>query len=83
MGHDNYPAKVVLAELRQVWRLSSGFFLSIELWLVVLSACASVAGVWLAFMGDLRCLLAFGLTIGYLAARIVLHMRQRLSWPFM
>jgi hypothetical protein len=33
-------------------------------------------------MGDLRCLLAFGVAGGYLALRAVLHMKRVLAWPF-
>ena len=82
MGHDTNSTKEALAELRQVWRESADFFLSIELWLMVASACASVAGVWLAYMGDLRCLLAFGAVLAYLALRVVLHLKRLLAWPF-
>lgn len=82
MGHDIKSTREALAELRQVWRASAGFFLSIELWLMVASAAASVAAVWLAFLGDLRCLLAFGAVVGYLALRVILHLKRLLAWPF-
>jgi len=82
MAHDMKSAKQVAAEVRQVWREAAGFLLSIELWLMVLVAASTVAGFWLAFMGDWRCLLAFGFAAGYLAARIVLHLRRLVAWPF-
>ena len=82
MGQHTKSRKQARAELRQVWRESADFFVSIELWLMVAAACASVAGVWLAFMGDLRCLPAFGFMIGYPLLRVVLHRKRILSWPF-
>jgi hypothetical protein len=49
---------------------------------MVVVAFATVGGVWLAAMGDLRCLLAFGFAGAYLAARAVLHVKRILAWPF-
>ena len=65
-----------------VWREAIHFFLSIELWLMVLVAAATVGGVWLAVLGDARSLLSFGFVIAYLVTRSVLHVKRILSWPF-
>jgi hypothetical protein len=67
----------------RAWRQASPFFLSIELLLMVMLSFVTVAGVWLAVMGDLRCLLAFGTAGAYLTARPLLHMKRVLAWPFM
>ena len=83
MDHDIKTIKQAGALVRQAWREAAGFFLSIELWLMVLVAFATVGGVWLAVMGDLRCLLSFGFAGGYLAARVTLHRKRILAWPFM
>jgi len=82
MGQHSKSTRAALAELRQVSTASAGFLLSIELWLMVLAASASVGGVWLAFMGDLRCLPAFCFAFGYPALRVLLHLRRLLAWPF-
>lgn len=67
----------------RAWRQASPFFLSIELLLMVVVSFLTVAGAWLAVMGDLRCLLAFGAAGAYLTARPVLHVKRVLAWPFM
>ncbi|MGO4475091.1 hypothetical protein AB4Z32_02440 [Massilia sp. 2TAF26] len=67
----------------RAWRQASPFFLSIELLLMLLLSFVSVAGVWLAVIGDLRCLLAFGAAGAYLTARPLLHVKRVLAWPFM
>lgn len=82
MGHDIHTFKEARALALRVWRDAATFFLSIELMLMILVAGATVGGVFLAAMGDLRCLLAFGFAIAYVATRTVLHLRQKLSWPF-
>ena len=66
----------------RVWRQASPFFVSIELWLMVLVAGATVGGVWLAALGDGRSLLAFGFAIAYVVTRSVLHVKRILGWPF-
>jgi len=66
----------------RVWREAAAFFLSIELALMLLVAAATVAGVWLAVLHDAYSLLAFGFVIAYVAARIILHAKRILSWPF-
>lgn len=71
-----------IALVLRACRAAAPFFLSIEMWLMVLVAAATVGGFWLAFLGDLRSLLAFGFAAGYLVARPVLHMKRILSWPF-
>lgn len=71
------------ALMLRAWRAASPFFLSIELLLMVLVSFITVAGVWLAVMGDLRSLLAFGFAGAYLTARPVLHVKRVLAWPFM
>jgi hypothetical protein len=83
MNHDIKTIKQAGTLVLQAWREASGFLLSIELWLVVLVAFATVGGVWLAVMGDLRCLLSFGFAGAYFPARIVLHRKRILAWPFM
>lgn len=82
MGHDIKTIEEALALLQRVWREASAFFLSIELWLMVLVAASTVAGTWLAVMGDAWSLLAFSFAFGYVAARTVLHLKRILSWPF-
>jgi hypothetical protein len=82
MGHDIKTIKEALALIVRVWRQAIHFFLSIELWLMVVVAAATVGGVWLAAMGDARSLLAFGFAIAYVATRTTLHVKRILSWPF-
>jgi hypothetical protein len=83
MDHDIKTIKQAGTLVRQAWREAAGFFLSIELWLMVLVAFATVGGVWLAAMGDLRCLLSFGFAGAYVVTRAMLHMKRILAWPFM
>jgi hypothetical protein len=82
MGHDIKTIKEAAALMLRVWREASTFFLSIELWLMVLVAFATVAGFWFAVLGDARALLAFGFAAAYVGARSVLHVRRKLAWPF-
>lgn len=82
MGHDIHTLKEARALALRVWRDAATFFLSIELALMVLVAVSTVAGVFFAFMGDLRSVLAFGFAIAYVATRTVLHLKRKLSWPF-
>jgi hypothetical protein len=82
MGHDTKTFKQAGTLVLHTWRQASGFFLSIELLLMVLVAFATVGGVWLAVMGSALCLLPFGFAGGYLAARAMLHMKRILAWPF-
>jgi hypothetical protein len=82
MGHDIKTIKEAGALMLRAWREASSFFLSIELWLMVLVAFATVGGVFLAAVGDARCLLPFGFALAYLAARSVLHHKRILAWPF-
>jgi len=82
MGHDIKTIKEAGTLVRRVWREAASFFLSIELWLMVLVAFATVGGVFLAVLGDARCLLAFGFAIAYVVGRAVLHLRRVLAWPF-
>jgi hypothetical protein len=82
MGHDIKTVQEAAALVRRTWRQAAAFLLSIELLLMVLVAFTTVGGVWLAAMGDLRCLLAFGAAGGYLALRAALHLKRILAWPF-
>lgn len=82
MAHDIKTIKQAGALVLHTWRGAAAFFLSVELVLMVLVAFATVGGVWLAVMGDLRCLLVLGVAGGYLALRIVLHVKRILAWPF-
>lgn len=82
MGHDIKTFREAAALMARVWRDAAGFFFSIELWLMVLVAAATVGGAWLAVMGDAWSLLAFAFAIGYVATRTVLHLKRILSWPF-
>jgi len=66
----------------RVWRDAAAFFLSIELLLMLLVAGAAVGGVFLAVMHEVTSLLAFGFVISYIAARVTLHVKRVLSWPF-
>lgn len=72
-----------LALVLRACREAAPFFRSIEVWLMVLVAAATVGGFWLAFMGDLRSVVVFGFAIGYLVLRPVLHMKRILAWPFL
>ena len=74
--------RAMLALTAGVWRRSAAFFLSVELCLMVGVAFATVAGVWLAIMGDARGLLVGGGALGYLLTRVVLHVNRILAWPF-
>ena len=82
MGHDITTFKQARALLLQAVRAAAPFFLSIELWLMVGVAFATVAGVWLAVMGDAFCLLPIGFAGAYLVTRSVLHAKRILAWPF-
>lgn len=82
MGHNIKTVQEAVALLRRIWRQAAVFLLSIELLLVVLVAFLTVGGVWLAALGDLRCVLAFGAAGGYLALRATLHVKRVLAWPF-
>ncbi|GAB3383268.1 hypothetical protein [Massilia agri] len=82
MGHDIKTFREAAALLLRVWRESRAFFLSIELWLMVLVAGATVGGAWLAVMGSGWSLLALGFATGYVATRTTLHMKRILAWPF-
>lgn len=82
MGHNIKSFKEALKLALRVWREAAAFFLSIELWLMVLVAVATVSGVFLAFMGDALSFLAFGFAAAYLVARTVLHTKRILNWPF-
>ena len=70
--------KVIIA----TWRRARPFFSSIEVWLMVAVAAATVGGIFLAAMGDPLCLLAIGFSVGYMVLRPVLHAKGILSWPF-
>jgi hypothetical protein len=83
MGHDIKTFREAIALLRRVWQEASGFFLSIELWLMVLAAGTLVGGAFLAVMGDAWSLAAFAFAFGYVAARTVLHLKRILAWPFL
>lgn len=74
--------KEVLKLTVATWRASRDFFLSIEVWLMVLMSVLTVAGVWLAFAIEPASLLCFGLVAVYLSARVVLHAKGILRWPF-
>jgi hypothetical protein len=82
MGHDIHTLKEARALALRVWRDAATFFLSIELALMVMVAAATVAGVFLAVMGDLRSILSLGFAIAYVALRATLHVKRKLSWPF-
>ena len=82
MGHDIHTLKEARALALRVWRDAAAFFFSIELALMVLVAVSTVAGVFFVAMGDLHRLLCFGFAIAYVATRTVLHLKRKLSWPF-
>ncbi|KQV90187.1 hypothetical protein ASD15_22910 [Massilia sp. Root351] len=82
MGHNIQSIKEACALALRVWREASAFFFSIELWLMVLVAMATVGGVFLAFMGSPFSILAFGFAIAYVGTRAVLHAKRILHWPF-
>ncbi|MEN3275282.1 MAG: hypothetical protein V7631_1072 [Massilia sp.] len=82
MGHNIHTFKEARALALRVWRDASTFFFSIELALMVLVAVATVGGVFFAVLEDLRSLACFGFAIAYIATRSVLHVKRKLSWPF-
>ncbi|GGC78066.1 hypothetical protein [Undibacterium terreum] len=82
MKHQDRTLKEVGSLIVQVWREAGGFFKSIEVWLMLLMSVALVVGVGLAFMGDLSCLLFFGVVIAYFSVRPILHLKGILRWPF-
>lgn len=75
--------KEALVLMRRVWCEAIVFLLSIELWLMLMVAGATVGGVWLAFLGDARAVLALGMAAAYLVGRVVLHAKRILAWPFL
>ena len=81
MGYGIKTVKEAIALMRRVWRESIVFFISIELWLMVLAAGATVGGVWLSFMGDLRGVLALGQAAPDQAGRRVLHTKRNHPRP--
>lgn len=82
MGHDIKTFKDAAELVLRVWRDASGFFLSIEVWLMVLVAGAAVGGFWLAVMGDAWSLPLCAFAFGYMPTRAILHARRILAWPF-
>jgi hypothetical protein len=82
MGHDIKTIQEARTLLLRVWRQATPFFLSIELFLMVLVAFATVGGVFLAFLGSALCLLPFGFAVAYLVTRSMLHMKRIVAWPF-
>jgi hypothetical protein len=82
MGHDIKTIQEARTLLLRVWRQATPFFLSIELFLMVLVAFATVGGVFLAFLGSALCLLPFGFAAAYLVTRSMLHMKRIVAWPF-
>lgn len=83
MSNHPRPITHAIAEVASAVRAAAGFLLTIEVWMMVVVAAATVAGFWLAFVGNPGSLLAFAFAAGYLAARVVLHLKRILSWPFM
>ncbi|XLZ70881.1 hypothetical protein ABT364_02655 [Massilia sp. SR12] len=69
--------------IANTWRRSAGFLTSVEVWLMVVVAGATVGSVFLAAMGDARSVLLLGFAVGYLVLRPVLHAKGILSWPFL
>jgi hypothetical protein len=82
MGHDIKTIQEARTLLLRVWHQATPFFLSIELFLMVLVAFATVGGVFLAFLGSALCLLPFGFAAAYLVTRSMLHMKRIVAWPF-
>jgi hypothetical protein len=82
MDHEVKSVRDLLALFARAWREASGYFKSIEVWLMFAMAGALVGGVFLAFMGEPASLLAFGVVIAYFTARPILHVRGILRWPF-
>ena len=82
MGLDIKTFKEAAALMLRVWQESASFFLSIEVWLMVLTAACTVGGAFLAVIGEAWSLpvLAFG--FGYSPMRAVLHVKRILAWPF-
>jgi len=82
MGHDK-TVKKAAASVLQAWREARGLFLSIELWMLVFAAGATVGGAWMALLGSTWSLAVLVLAIGYVPARAVLHAKHILSFPFL
>lgn len=83
MSHDTNTFKQAVDQVRCAVRESADYFRSIEVWLMVVVAAATVGGFWLAFLGEPASLLAFALAWGYLALRVTLHIKRIVSWPFL
>lgn len=83
MNHEIKTFRAAAAVLLVALRASRGFFLSIELWMMVLVAGATVGGAWLALLGSGWSMAVLAFAIGYVPARAVLHAKQVLSWPFL
>lgn len=83
MNREAKTSRDAITLVLRACREAAPFFLSIETWLMVLVAAATVGGFWLAFLGDLRSVLAFGFALGYLVLRPLLHMKRILAWPFL
>ena len=81
MGHDIKTFREAAALLLRVWRESRAFFLSIELWLMVLVAGATVGGAWLAVMGGIWSVPAFGFALGYGGPRTAPRPQPPLAAP--
>ena len=82
MGHDIKTFRDAAALTGRAWRAAAPFFLSIELLLMVLAAAATVSGFWLAATGDAWSLPILVFAFGYIPARMVLHLKRILAWPF-
>lgn len=79
---DSRPFHEAIAALRLIWREAGGFFLSIELWMMVLLSWLTVGGFWLAFTGDPLAIPVFGAAVAYVVVRLRLHVKGVLAWPF-
>jgi hypothetical protein len=67
----------------QACRAASGYFKSIEVWLMFAMAGLTVAGLFLAVMGEASSIAAFVTVIAYFTARPILHVKGILKWPFL
>lgn len=83
MAHDTKTFTHALEMVRCALRQSASYFRSIEVWLMVVVAGATVGGFWLAFIGEPDSLLVFAAAWVYLTLRVVLHIKRIVSWPFM
>jgi len=83
MNHLIKSVRELIALFGEAWHEASSYLKSIEVWLMFAMSGFTVAGFFLAFMGELSAFLAFGIVIAYFTIRPILHVKGILRWPFL